>query len=43
VTGGPGSFLIHIDNFESFAEAITRKLISEIAGVPSEPRSALLQ
>jgi len=43
VTGGPGSFLIHIDNFESFAEAITRKLVSEIAGVPSEPRSALLQ
>lgn len=43
VIGGPGAFLIHIDNFESFAEAITRKLVSEIAGTPPESRSASLQ
>jgi hypothetical protein len=42
VIGGPGSFLLHIDNFESFAEAITRKLVSEIAGMPAESRSASL-
>jgi hypothetical protein len=43
VIGGPGAFLIHIDNFESFAEAITRKLVSEIAGTPPGSRSAALQ
>jgi hypothetical protein len=43
VIGGPGSFLIHIDNFDSFAEAITRKLVSEIAGTPPESRSASLR
>ena len=44
VIGGPGAFLIHIDNFESFAEAITRKLVSEIAGTPpTESQSASLQ
>ena len=43
VIGGPGAFLIHIDNFESFAEAITRKLVSEIAGTPPEKQSASLR
>jgi hypothetical protein len=43
VIGGPGAFLIHIENFDSFAEAITRKLVSEIAGTPPESRSASLQ
>ena len=43
VIGGPGAFLIHIDDFESYAEAITRKLVSEIAGKPPESRSASLQ
>jgi hypothetical protein len=43
VIGGPGSFLIHIDNFDSFAEAITRKLVSEIAGTQPESRSASLR
>ena len=31
VAGGEGSFVIEIHSYESFAEAITRKLISEIA------------
>jgi hypothetical protein len=34
VIGGPGAFLLQVENFDSFAEAITRKLVSEIAGTP---------
>jgi hypothetical protein len=30
VTGGPGSFLLTVENFESFGEAMTKKLLSEI-------------
>lgn len=33
VIGGPGAFLITIEDFHSFADAITRKLIFEIAGI----------
>ena len=43
VIGGPGAFLIHLDNFDSFADAITRKLVSEIAGTPPDSRSASLR
>ena len=43
VIGGPGAFLIHIEDFNSFAEAITRKLVSEIAGIPAESQSAALR
>jgi hypothetical protein len=39
VIGGSGAFLLEVENFDTFAEAITRKLISEIAGV-SPPRFA---
>jgi hypothetical protein len=31
VTGGPGSFVVEIHDFHTFGEAMTRKLISEIA------------
>lgn len=31
VIGGPGSFMIAIDNYSQFADAIVRKLVSEIA------------
>ena len=31
VTGGPGSFVLEVHDFSSFGEAMTRKLISEIA------------
>src|SRR5712671_2268462 len=34
VIGGPGAFLFTVENFGSFAEAITRKLVTEIAGTP---------
>jgi hypothetical protein len=34
VVGGPGAFVVAADGFESFAEAILRKLILEIADAP---------
>lgn len=40
VIGGPGSFVIAIDGFESFAVAIVNKLVREIAGMPVGPRLA---
>jgi hypothetical protein len=36
VTGGPGSFVLEVHDFESFGEAMTRKLVSEIAGLQPE-------
>jgi hypothetical protein len=42
VIGGPGAFLLKVDNFESFAAAITRKMVTEIAGaLPSAQTAAL--
>ena len=48
VTGGPGSFVMEVREFKTFGEAMTRKLVAEIAdrpvptrhagGVPAEPR-----
>ena len=41
VIGGPGSFLLVVENFHSFADAMTNKLVSEIAGLPRvEQRAA---
>jgi hypothetical protein len=34
VIGGPGSFLLQVEGFGTFADAITQKLVSEIAGLP---------
>jgi hypothetical protein len=31
VIGGPGAFVVTIDDFKSFGGAMTRKLITEIA------------
>jgi hypothetical protein len=36
VTGGPGSFVLEVHDFSSFGEAITRKLIQEIARAPGD-------
>lgn len=33
VIGGPGAFLIAINDYDQFAEAIVRKLVAEIAGL----------
>jgi hypothetical protein len=37
VIGGPGAFMIQAANYESFAEAIVKKLILEIAANPPPP------
>jgi hypothetical protein len=34
VTGGPGSFVLEVHDFYSFGEAVTRKLVNDIAGGP---------
>ena len=31
VIGGPGAFVVQIDDFRSFGEAMMRKLVNEIA------------
>ncbi len=38
VTGGPGSFVLEVHDFQSFGEAMTRKLISEIAALAGATR-----
>jgi Protein of unknown function (DUF1194) len=35
VTGGPGAFLLVVNDFEDFGEAMTRKLLNEIAAGPT--------
>ena len=35
VIGGPGSFVMQADDFKSFGEAMTRKLINEISSLPA--------
>ncbi len=35
VTGGPGSFVVEVREFAAFGEAMTRKLINEIAALPT--------
>ena len=39
ITGGPGSFVVKVDSRETFAAAVKRKLILEIAGI-EPPRLA---
>jgi len=40
VTGGPGSFVLEVHDFSTFGEAMTRKLVDEIADGPSKPKFA---
>lgn len=40
VIGGPGAFLLTVQGFASFAEAITQKLVNEIAGIGPPTRHA---
>ncbi len=40
VTGGPGSFLLVVNDFEDFGDAMTKKLLTEIAGAPAGTRLA---
>ena len=41
VIGGPGAFLLQVENFDTFSEAMTRKLVTEIAGLPASQSAAL--
>src|ERR1700726_1238272 len=43
VIGGPGAFLRVVEDFQSFADAMTNKLVSEIAAVASPERRAALR
>ena len=40
VTGGPGSFVLEVRDFHTFGEAMTRKLVAEIAALPPATRLA---
>lgn len=40
VTGGPGSFVLEVHDFSTFGEAMTRKLVDEIAATPAKPQFA---
>lgn len=40
VVGGPGGFLLVVQDFNSFGEAITNKLVNEIAAAPTSLRAA---
>jgi hypothetical protein len=42
VIGGTGAFLLVVENFETFADSMTRKLVSEIAGLPARDNHAAL-
>ena len=42
VIGGPGAFVLQVENFETFAAAITRKMVTEIAGTPPRAQTASL-
>ncbi len=35
VTGGPGSFVVEVHDFKTFGDAMARKLVNEIAGLPT--------
>jgi hypothetical protein len=40
ITGGPGSFVIKVESRASFAQAILKKLVREIAAAPAHQRLA---
>jgi hypothetical protein len=40
VIGGPGAFMLVVQDFHSFGEAMTNKLVNEIASAPSRPSDA---
>jgi hypothetical protein len=43
VVGGPGSFVMVAEDFQSFGKAIVKKMIAEIAAVPPRQRAASAQ
>ena len=43
VTGGPGSFVIPVHDWNDFADGVRRKLVLEMAGPPVAPAAAPVQ
>ncbi len=43
VIGGPGSFVMVAEDYNSFGRAMVKKLIAEIATAPAELRSASVE
>ena len=43
VVGGPGGFLVQVDDFPSFAAAMQQKLLAEIAATRPGSRAAALR
>src|SRR6266851_2379169 len=43
VIGGAGAFLLQVENFDTFSEALTRKLVAEIARRPSSFQTIALR
>ena len=43
VVGGPGGFLVQVDDFTSFAAAMQQKLLSEVAAARPQGRTAALR
>jgi hypothetical protein len=43
VIGGPGSFVLQIEDFHSFAQAMVQKLVQEISAAPAERRDYALR
>ena len=41
VIGGPGSFLLQVVNFDTFADAMVQKLVTEISALPRDERRRL--
>ena len=41
VIGGPGSFLLRVINFESFADAMVQKMVTEISALPADRKRKL--
>ena len=41
VIGGAGAFLLVVENFDTFADAIVKKLVAEIAGGTVHPKVAV--
>jgi hypothetical protein len=41
VIGGTGAFLLVVETFDTFADAIVKKLVAEIAGGPARPKLAM--
>ena len=43
VVGGPGGFLLQVEDFPSFAQAMQQKLLAEVAAARPEHHAATLQ